>query len=692
MIIKNKQNIGENMENIKLENSFINAEFNSDNGLINRLFFNSFGNFNLADKNGFGGIRYTLKDDDIKTDKTFTLYTDKFSSYSNVLVNGNTVKCENTELSLHTSFSLENDMLTVHSYSENKSISQFGIDLNFNFLGKKNGTYKGQLIPSSPYNSANEDRMYYILPVVDVGFCTVVSMTPKSLWKLDYSPYSAGHFISGLQIMSSSDKMFKRESAKDLTLKIFFADTVFECYERIQKIFDCPMVIPNITGSFGDTLTVDILGNCDTVKVISDSAETYLPVKDGKAVINKSEYGKYTIVPYFNKKSGLDAQIWFGEDIKTLFKKSCDTVKKPYHGDDNLCEGMCWCWAMLSYMNFYKNTDYIDTVRDALKIIMCESDELVPRQSILPYEKDGKPAYHIYKSDRVQEQFFGISMLTEMYKLTQEQKYIDYAVNSAKAMIEAYQREDGAIVPKTDYTTVCAPIIPIVDLAVIFKDSNSELYNYFASAASKIAKFLVNRGLHFPTEGEISEINDEEMEEGSISCTALSILYYCRYIENKPEYIEFSKQVLALHDNWISYTPDVKLYRSTMRWWENIWEGDATGPAICGGHAWTIWRAEADYHMAVLTGNEDFYKKSLNGFMTNLSKIRADGETYACYQPDYFAGGGHYGIRSSLKTMSEEDLPKKYEITHDYPKHFDRSLSRYVWARFTATWLKDNKI
>lgn len=62
-----------------------------------------------------------------------------------------------------------------------------------------------------------------------------------------------------------------------------------------------------------------------------------------------------------------------------------------------------------------------------------------------------------------------------------------------------------------------------------------------------------------------------------------------------------------------------------------------------------------------------------------------------CYQPDYFTGGGYTGTREALKQLSSEDIPKRYEITHGYPKHFDNSLSRYVWARACATWIKDGK-
>lgn len=674
----------------KLQNSFNSIEINANNGLLEEI-KPWIGDYNLADKNGFGGVRYTLKTDDIKTDEAFTLYIDKKADYDVIKVGDCTADCKNTSLAINTRFVLENDEILIEAYSDNNDISQFGIDLNFNFLGKKNGTYVGQLIPTSPYDSLNQKRMYYILPIVNVGFCAVVSMSQNTLWKIDYSPYCAGHYINGFQVMSSVDKTFGPEGDKRLSLRIFFAKTIEECFDRIQKIFDLPIILPEITGTFKNELEVSVLGEAQYVKVISDDTNEDIAVKDGKAVIKKLNYGRHTLVPYNNGIEGLDMQVWFGEDIPKLFEKSCDSVKEPYHGDDNLCEGMAWCWAMLCYMNTYGNTKYLDTVRNALKTVMCDGVEPLERQSIVPYSVDGKPPYHIYKSDRVQEQFFGISMLTSMYKLTKEEKYLDYAVKSAKTMIDTYQREDGAIVPHTDYTTVCAPIIAIVDLALIFKDVDEEEYNYFSLSAKKIADYLVNRGFHFPTEGEISDVNDEEMEEGSISCTALSVLYYCRYIEKNQAYIDFAKKVLEFHDNWITYTPDVKLYRSTMRWWENIWEGDGTGPAICAGHAWTVWRAEADYHMAVLTGEREYFKKSINGFMTNFSKINANGESYACYQPDFFAGGGHIGIRMSRKQLSEEDYPKKYEITHNYPRHVDNSLSRYAWVRFAETWIKDGK-
>lgn len=675
-------------EKTNIKSKDITICIDNSNGLINEL-ISQLGNVNISDKEGFGGIRYTLKKEDIKTDMPFVAYNDNLAVYDKIHVTGNSAVCENTSLNITTCYTLNNEFLSVKSSSKNEEISQYGIDLNFNFLGKKNGTCKGQILPTSPYSSPSGKLMYYIMSVIGMGFCVVSSDTPNLMWKIDYSPYSFGHYINGFQIMSSTDRLFNHEGEKNLEINIFFAESIDECFEKISKIYKLPIAVPKITGSFKDNLTIDIIGNADTVKTTFEKNITYSKVEKGKALIHKKGYGRHYATPYEGEKEGIGCDIWFATDIKKLFEKSCDAVKKPYHGDDNLCEGMIWCLSMICYMNLYESTKYLNTVKEALKTVMCEDRLPVERQTILPYPDGKTPAYHIYKSKRIQEQFFGISILTEMYKLTKEKKYLDFAVSAVKTVIDNYQNESGAFVSESDYTTVCTPIMPIIDLALTVKETDKKLYLYLSNSAKKVADYLLKRGFDFPTEGISSDLHDKETEEGSVACTALSLLYYCRYIDNRPEYLNFAKEILDFHEYWISYTPDVKLFRSTVRWWETIWEGDADGPAMCAGHAWSIWRAEADYHMGILAGEQKYLVKSLNGFMTNFSKITEDGNSYACYQPDYFTGGGDVETRRCLQTISKEDIPKKYKIAHSYPSHFDNSLSRYVWVRAYATWLRD---
>lgn len=682
-MIINEENKPTNKPTINSEG--IRLKYNPENGLITELYFDKC-KHNLVGANELGGARFTLNGESIETNSPFTAYSDNYTSYNKIIQSPTSVVCKNTFLRIQTEFSLDKNILKIKTSTDNGNITRIGTDLNFNFLGTKNGSCFGQLLPTSPYTSSLGNLSYCIMSVFGEGFCAVVSETDGAMWKTDYSPYSFGHFINGFQFLKTDSENC---GTLDIECAVFFSETEEECLAKIADYFSLPMVKPQITGAFSDTLTADIIGKCDRIEVTAGERKEILFPDSNKIAIRKLCYGRHKVTPFIGCKAGLDCEVWFGGEAVELFEKSCDSLKKPYHGDDNLCEGGMWCLSLLCFMNYTGNTKYLDKVKSELRIIMGESREIVPRRTILPYSANGYPAYHIYKSKRIQEQFFGVSILCEAFKLTRNGKYLDFAVNSSKTVIENYMRPDGAIAVESDYTTVCAPIIPIIDLALILKEEgNGELYGYFAKASSKIVNYLLSRGMHFPTEGIKSDLHDEELEEGSISCTALSLLYYCRYIEKRDDYIEFAEKVLSFHENFICRTPDVKLYRSTVRWWETIWEGDGTGPAICAGHAWSIWRAEADFHMAVLTGNHDYYIKSLNGFMTNFSKIAHNGHSFACYQPDFFSGGGDCEIRKSLKHLSSADIPKKYGISKGYPHHFDNSLSRYVWCRACATWLE----
>ena len=124
------------------------------------------------------------------------------------------------------------------------------------------------------------------------------------------------------------------------------------------------------------------------------------------------------------------------------------------------------------------------------------------------------------------------------------------------------------------------------------------------------------------------------------------------------------------------------MYRSSLRWWETLWEGDADGNALCCGHAWTIWRAEADYWYYYLTGDREYLRKAYCGFMSNFAKIDKDGKSYSCYQPDYITGGGF--------TARSEDV--KFRIVKGFPKQTDSGLSRYVWIRCADTLLEDSSV
>jgi hypothetical protein len=116
-----------------------------------------------------------------------------------------------------------------------------------------------------------------------------------------------------------------------------------------------------------------------------------------------------------------------------------------------------------------------------------------------------------------------------------------------------------------------------------------------------------------------------------------------------------------------------------LRWWETQWEGDQDGPAFCCGHAWTIWRAEADYLYYALTGDEGYLIKAKNGFGTNFAKIQKDGRSYSIYNVDDINGGGFHD-------RSEEIT---FRIADKFARVTDSGISRYVWIRANDSLLKE---
>lgn len=415
-----------------------------------------------------------------------------------------------------------------------------------------------------------------------------------------------------------------------------------------------------------------------------------MTLSDGVHELKLTEYGLHTVYPRRGDVQGLSTTVWYGEDDGMLFKKSMDSMKQPYHSDYNLCEGGMFLWAMLSYMRRYKSRAYEKVARDELAIILGENGHNVQRKTILPYETE-YPAYHISGSDRIQEQFTGISILLEAYKVFGDEKYLNHAVLSLNELACNRIDESGEIwctcgSDHADYTTVCAPIITIADMALYLEEKGDNRSDFFKELCVKVADYLVKRGFAFPTEGATSKEKNREYEDGSISCTALSVLYVCLKIKYKREYVDFAEKILKFHNAWAIYTPDARMYQSSFRWWETVWEGDGEGCAICAGHAWTIWRAEALYFYGLITSDDKALLDSWNGFVTNFAKITADGVSYSCYEADFIRGGGQEWAKGNLLQLEGEDLSTKYVLAHGYPKHSDSSLSRYAWARYDATW------
>ena len=632
-------------------------------------------------------LAYTLKSDDITVGKkkSCTPFQDRWDRFKNGA----------SEKELCPIYAKEyGDGLIIDIYG-NDDMSEFGVNLPFNFMGKKNlGGWENQFLFNSPYRSEDKRFIYAYLTKPNGNNLVVAFLSDGDGWKMDYSEHSWGHYFINLKLLANYDRAYGTKRRRPLHLKVAILPvTDFNsCLETVSELYGCPFMDYDVSGGkIGDAVSLIPYGSVDKIVEKHNGKEITLPFSKKYTVRHE---GETELTPVCNGKAGAPVTIYGYKDIIDLYKKSLDTVSTDIinlRTNSNLCEHQCWVSAMLRFLMKYGSTlssadksAYESKLKAQLSII-TETDEkrAVPEVTILNKPHDRFPAYNVYKSARVQELHFGIIILLDAYKYFGDQRYYDYMIGATDCLLEFYFKDnhievdwgDGA---GEDYTTVCAPMIALCDVANFLKDKDEARHERYKNCAAKMAEFLFRRGLNFPTEGAKTDLTEAEMEDGSISCTALSLLYYCKNIEKKKDYIEKAKEILDIHESWVMKTPICQMHYSSLRWWETGWEGDGDGPALCCGHAWSIWRGEADYLYYELTGDCEHLRKAKNTFLTNLSKIQSDGTTYAIYNTDEINGGGFHTECDRID----------YKLANRFASWPDCGLSRYVWIRMCDTFLQ----
>lgn len=637
-------------------------------------------------------LTYTLLSDDItKGEKDdFTPYKDRvgeFTAVDGYYLNADTGAILNVEkIEDYICFTLDCD---------NGELSQWGLAFPFNFQGKKNG---GRFFEQFLFNSVyvTNDRKYksFYLTKPNGANILVAVIGDADGWKMDYAPFQGGQYFWNFKIFGNFDKAYgKFERKTRLKVVICPVKDYDEALIRLSKLNGAPFIYTDLNGGkFGSVIKLKRYGACDKIIELYkgkekelDSVEEYVIDKDGCV----------ELVPYANGVKGAGITLYGYADLVDLYIKTMDAVDVEENNrvtDANLCEWQCWAPATLRLLLKYKDRlsdtqikEYERRLRWLYKQVMeTDPKKATPRLTILKQPYEDFPAYNIFKSRRIQEQFFGTTLFLDSYKYFKEEIFLEYAIGSMDSLLDNYQKEDGRLetnwsTENEEYTTVCAPNIPIIDMAIFLKDKDKKRSDRYFDSAKRICQRLINRGMFFPSEGGVEgEISVPDfLPDGSVSNTILNVLYYCKNVECKSEFLSFAKQVMDLHDNYVMKTPICQMQGSTLRWWENLWEADEDGPSLDCGHAWTIWRAESDWLYYCLTGDDKYRIKALNGFGTNYAKIDEQGNSYSLYNVDDINGGGFERNRHKVK----------FRLAPKFPDMKDWGLSRYVWIRSSEYFL-----
>lgn len=647
-----------------------------ENGTV-REFYRRSEPWNLLNREGTtGSVLYTLREENI------------FSGAPNWSPYREHLSAKEPVSGIRTEFRLDELGLHIRASSENEELSQFGIRIDSNLISGPGTPFEHQFLPCSPYTACGGKVCYCIFSSPDGRYLIVLSESDADGWQIHYSSEGFGHVIEGFSVLSSFDHRYGGSGRKETAVLLTVADTLPEAFRKIGDFYGLPYANPVLSGSFGNGAAVSVSEGVTALELSRPGGEvlSVLDVTSPVVDVPMEGYGFYEVTPVADGKRGIPAVLWNGQDMESCFRKAEEAISRPYHVDDNLCEGGFWTWSLLKYALLYGEKIKEPELLSDLETIMGKTQPYLMRRSIVPFAQEGFAPYHVYRSDRIQEQFVGTSILLDAYRLYGKEEYRDYAIKALEELVRNWISPDGAVMRgSVDYTTVTCPVITLVDMALALKDSHPELAAKYRETAVRTADHVLDRGFSFPTEGQQSST---EMEDGSISCSALTVLYVYVHLSPKPEYLEFAERVLSIHDAWRINSPDARMYGSSLRWWETIWEGDATGPNLCAGHAWTIWRSEALFYLGITTGNGKALLDSWNGFISNFAKEDENGNMYSCYVPDYICGGGDDDTRNSLATKEQIEKAPRYAVAHRYPETPDSSLSRYVWVRAIDTWLK----
>ena len=373
-------------------------------------------------------------------------------------------------------------------------LSEFGLNIPLKFMGKKNcGGWEKQYLFNSPYNSVDNKHIFCYLTNPEGDNLLILSVGKTDGWKMDYSLFSGGQYFDNLKFLASFDKAYKGSGSRWLKLLFLPVPSYKEALKTVARISGLPVAFYDRSYvKLGEKLRINVYGDFNYVRV---GDRNYANL-GGYAEVEPHSEGLLTVVPHKWRKTGIDCTIYAYKSIKELFFKSMQTVSKEdlATGDGNLCEWKCYVSAILRYMQrFGKDESLIEKIKGALETI-TERDEskAKDRETIFYKARKGYPAYNVFNSNRVQEQFFGIGILLDAYKFFGDELYLGYAVNALDSVLQNHLSESGAIETfmewsKTteDYTTVCCLIIPVIETAEFLKDRMPEKSKEYYAAAEK---------------------------------------------------------------------------------------------------------------------------------------------------------------------------------------------------------------
>ena len=600
-------------------------------------------------------------------------------------------------------------------------VDQAGLDLNVAFMDlRQNDPSSQQFTAKCVYRSEDRSLCYVYLERPEGRGMLVCALSPSAAWRLCYR--NENHAVTGLQMLARFDSRFSASEPKGPVrygVRISFHDSLETARAFLADSLKIPLVgAPVAATRVNGTIAFQVNGtpaSCElkspqgvTTKV--DSVPANAGLHTGRVTLD--EEGFHVLTVYGADGRSSDLTLHAGVTLDEVLRRSTEKLE-PYLG--GFAEHWYWAQAFLLARQWLgPDARHDGILHAALKLVGMQGvpagglpeapDPALTERYLTRAQPNIDPAYpmlekvdgwykyhpipvtqrycgrelapfHIYQWERVQDQFEHIRTFLYASRAYGNDAFYEHAVAIAGSSITDNVDAQGRVYclhlggnEAFDYTTVIAPLQALLELLMEMEARQDVRASRVREACLRIAGHLMRRGFEFPTEGVFVHLR--WTEDGSITCTALSLLSAYLHLEARPEWLQRAREILAYHEPWRMDVPDARILDSSYRYWETQWENDGEGRALNCGHAWTLWQAEAYYLLSLASGGDALaLLRSYNGFRSNLAKFMPDGKVYGCFTPDYLPF-----------------RPRKFEPMHSYPDTPDTSLSFYVWPRLADTW------
>jgi hypothetical protein len=205
-------------------------------------------------------------------------------------------------------------------------------------------------------------------------------------------------------------------------------------------------------------------------------------------------------------------------------------------------------------------------------------------------------------------------VLAYRYMSDQDPYWLDLASGFADYAVSR-QGPDGNY---SNYTTVAYPVKSVMTVMAVEKkmaakdEQFATAYDRHYASAEKAMDFLVRMKDNLTTEG------DNTFEDGMISCAALQLGLFAllqKDAEKRSKYAEAARRMLSGHRCLEQLLiPDSRMNGATLRFWEaqyDVLMGKSRN-MMDSPHGWSAWLIPALWYQYLLTGEEEWLRKTMN--------------------------------------------------------------------------------